>query len=137
MKGTNLGEFEELVLLTVAILNEDAYGVSIAETIEAEAERSVTISTVHNALYRLEEKGFVNSYLGGATNARGGRRKRLFRITSAGHEAISEAKKLRNKLWGQIPDLNFGSQMTWKTDHPNGQISFWNGIALTNTLKRP
>lgn len=109
MKGTNLGEFEELILLTVAVLNNDAYGVSIAETIESQANRSVTISTVHNALYRLEEKGFVSSYLGGATSARGGRRKRLFKITSSGHEAISEAKRLRNKLWGQMPDLNFES----------------------------
>lgn len=107
MKGTNLGEFEELVMLTVAILNNEAYGVSIAETIEEQANRNVTISTVHNALYRLEEKGFVSSFLGGATSERGGRRKRLFRITAAGHEAISEAKRLRNKLWGQIPDLNF------------------------------
>lgn len=109
MKGTNLGEFEELVLLMVGILSNDAYGVSIAETIESEAGRRVTISTVHNALYRLEEKGFVSSYFGGATASRGGRRKRLFKITAAGHEAITEAKKLRNKLWGQMPDLNFES----------------------------
>ena len=109
MKGTNLGEFEELVLLTVAVLHDDAYGVSIAEAIEKEADRNITISTVHNALYRLEQKGFVSSYFGGATAARGGRRKRLFKITMEGHQAILEARKLRNRLWGMMPDINFES----------------------------
>ena len=79
MKGTYLGEFEELVLLSVAVLNGQAYGVSITDVIEEQANRVVTISTVHNVLYRLEKKGFVESYLGGATKERGGRKKRLFK----------------------------------------------------------
>lgn len=106
MKGTYLGEFEELVLLIVAASNGEAYGVSIAETIEAEASRSVTISTVHNVLYRLEKKGFVKSELGGATAERGGRNKRLFSITAAGQEAIQASKEIRNKLWNNIPSFN-------------------------------
>ncbi len=107
MKGTYLGEFEELVLLTVAVLDGDAYGVSIASVIEDEAQRSVTISTVHNVLYRLEKKGFVRSELGGATTERGGRRKRLFKITAAGHSALNESKELRNRLWRLMPKIKF------------------------------
>jgi len=75
MKGTYLGEFEELVLLTVAILNGDAYGITVMDEIEKNIDRKVTVSTVHTALYRLEEKGFVESYFGGATQERGGRKK--------------------------------------------------------------
>lgn len=103
MKGTNLGEFEELVLLAVAVLNGEAYGISIAQLIESEAARTVTLSTIHNALYRLENKGFVKSILGGATEERGGRRKRLFTISAAGRQALKESKELRNKMWSLIP----------------------------------
>lgn len=106
MKGTYLGEFEELVLLSVAVLDGLAYGVSIADVIEQQANRSVTISTVHNVLYRLEKKGFVESYLGGATKERGGRNKRLFKITSEGQETLSYAKDLRNRMWGLMPEIN-------------------------------
>lgn len=106
MKGTYLGEFEELVLLIVAASNGEAYGVSIAEIIEEQANRTVTISTVHNVLYRLEKKGFVQSELGGATAERGGRNKRLFSITASGQEAIQVSKELRNKLWNNIPSFN-------------------------------
>ena len=109
MKGTYIGEFEELVLLAVAVLDGDAYGVSVTAMIEDEAGRSVTISTVHNVLYRLEKKGFVRSFLGGATTERGGRKKRLFRITAAGQTALSTSKELRNRLWDLIPGLNFQS----------------------------
>lgn len=105
MKGTYLGEFEELVLLVVAVLEGDAYGVSIGAVIEDEAKRSVTISTIHNVLYRLEKKGFVKSELGGATTERGGRKKRLFRITAQGRTALTQSKELRNRLWGLIPGI--------------------------------
>jgi len=105
MKGTYLGEFEELVLLSVAVLDGQAYGVSITDVIEDQANRSVTISTVHNVLYRLEKKGFVESYLGGATKERGGRNKRLFKITAEGQETLSYAKDLRNRMWGLMPVL--------------------------------
>lgn len=103
MKGTNLGEFEELILLSVAVLDGEAYGISIAELIMDNSTRKVTISTVHNALYRLEEKGMVSSTLGGATSERGGRRKRLFVITSTGQQALEESRDLRNRLYHLIP----------------------------------
>jgi len=104
MKGTYLGEFEELVLLVVGAHSGDAYGVSIATTIEDEARRSVTISTIHSVLYRLEKKGYVESYMGGATNERGGRKKRLFKITAEGQTVLAFSKDLRNRLWNLMPE---------------------------------
>ena len=74
MRRTYLGEFEEIVLLTVAILGDGAYGVAITEEIEQQAGRSVSISAVHAALQRLEEKEMLSSYMGDATAERGGRR---------------------------------------------------------------
>ena len=107
MKGTYLGEFEEIVLLTVGVLYDDAYGVAIVEEIERQTERAVHISAVHSALHRLEEKGFVSSRMGGATQERGGRKKRLFAVSLAGQKALKEAKELRNQLWQRIPDIAF------------------------------
>ena len=104
MKGQNLGEFEETVLLWVTIQHEKAYGLSIAKAIEEEMNRSVTLSSVHTALYRLEEKGLVESKMGEAAPVRGGRRKRIFIITNTGKEALLQAREMRNKLWAMVPD---------------------------------
>jgi PadR family transcriptional regulator PadR len=101
-----LGEFEELVLPTVAILNGSAYGFGIAEELKHRSHRSINLSGVHVALYRLEEKGFVQSELGGATVARGGRRKRLFSITSFGRQILADMRQVRNELWDAIPTLS-------------------------------
>lgn len=100
-----LGEFEEIVLLLVAVQYKEAYGLSIATAIEGELGRSVTLSSVHTALYRLEEKGFVKSEIGGATSERGGRRKRLFTITAVGLNVLKESREVRNQLWGMIPNI--------------------------------
>lgn len=105
MKGTHLGEFEELVLLTVCILYNDAYGLSIMDEIEKRSGRNVTISSVHKALMRLEQKGFLHSQMGGATEERGGRKKRLFTITGSGKRALQEAKEIRNSMWQAIPQV--------------------------------
>jgi len=106
MKGKYLGEFEELVLLTVAVLQKDgAYGNSVLEEIEAKAKRSVALSAVHSALHRLEKKGFLQSFKGEATATRGGKRKRLFKITAYGVKALEEIKALREGLWSAIPDV--------------------------------
>lgn len=103
MRRTYLGEFEEIVLLMVAVLDGEAYGVTISQEIEHAMGRLVTFGTVHNTLIRLEEKGFVRSELGGATTQRGGRRKRLLRITALGSRAIQEIQQVRAALWKQIP----------------------------------
>ncbi len=83
MKGTYLGEFEELVLLTVGILFDDAYGLAIVDELEKQTERTIMMSSVHKALVRLEEKGYLKSHLGGATETRGGRDKRLYTLTQS------------------------------------------------------
>lgn len=89
---TYLGEFEELVLLTIATLGEDAYGVSIQQDIETRCNRSISIGALHSTITRLEEKGFLKSWLGGATQERGGRSKRFYEITQAGKKLWQKAK---------------------------------------------
>ena len=103
MRRTYLGEFEEVVLLMVAILDGEAYGVTVSQTLEEHTGRIVTFGTVHNTLIRLEEKGFVSSQLGGATNERGGRRKRIFQVTALGSRALQEIQQLRHELWQMMP----------------------------------
>lgn len=108
MKGTYLGEFEELVLLTVGALYPESYGVAVMDEIKKETGRTVNISAIHSAMRRLEDKGYVKSFMGGATNERGGRRKRYFELTSFGKKALDEAQSMRMKLYNRIPDISFG-----------------------------
>ena len=103
MRKTILGELEELVLLVVAASSDDAYGVPVCEQLQAETGRSFTISAVHTTLYRLEEKGFLSSQVGGATAQRGGRRKRLFALTAEGGRVLLEIQQTRMRLWQAIP----------------------------------
>ncbi len=107
MKGTHLGEFEELVLLTTAVVDGNAYTVSIVSEIENSTGRKLTLSSIHTALVRLEKKGFVTSYMGGTTKERGGRRRRLYKITAPGYAALNQARETRTKMWDKIPELSF------------------------------
>ena len=102
-----LGEFEELVLTMVGILREDAYGNAIVNEIKDRVGRDSNLSAVHVTLYRLEDKGLVKSSMGGATNARGGRRKRIFTVTNAGLAMLRVMKEARMDLWKLIPRLNY------------------------------
>ena|GEM_PF-76926 len=102
-----LGEFEEVVLLTVAILDEDAYGVSIIEEIEKRMDRKVSIGAVQTVLRRLENKGMLQSEFGEATKVRGGKRKRYFYITKYGRQVLEEAKDQRMALWKAIPAIRY------------------------------
>lgn len=103
MKGTYLGEFEEVVLLAVAIQAGDAYGAAVVNEIEQQMGRSVNLGAVHSALNRLQEKGLVSSEMGGMTAERGGRRKRLYKVTAYGQRALEEIRQLRNQMWDAIP----------------------------------
>lgn len=98
MKGY-IGEFEELVLLTIANLAKEAYGVSILNDICERAKRKLSIGALHSTLTRLEEKGYITSYLGEPTKERGGRRKRYFEVTSSAITELSNMKQLRDELW--------------------------------------
>ena len=105
MKGTQLGEFEELVLLVVGVLYPEAYGLSIREEIINQTKRKVAIGAVHSALSRLEEKGFLKSELAQGTHERGGRRKRIFSMTASGKRALEKNHEMRNSLFHQIPEI--------------------------------
>ncbi len=105
MKGTNLGEFEELVLLTTAALVDEAYSVAICDELEKYTGRSAKLGVVHTVLHRLEEKGLLKSKLGEATRVRGGKRKRYYQVTNAGKATLIRSKELRDRLWNVIPEL--------------------------------
>jgi len=97
-----LGELEELILLMVALLKDEAYGVTITEKLKETANREITISATHAALHRLEEKGFVKSKMGGASAERGGRRKRMFSITAYGRNTLEDLRSTRESIWSMI-----------------------------------
>lgn len=105
MKGTYLGEFEELVLLTVGILFDDAYGLAVVDELERKTGRPVMISSVHKALVRLEDKGYLKSRMGGSSESRGGREKRLYTLTHAGKAVLNDSRELRNSMWKEIPTI--------------------------------
>ena len=102
MRRSDLGEFEEVVLLAAAALTPQAYSVAIAEELEQQTGRTITTGAVHAALQRLEKKGFVSSRMGEATPERGGRRKRLFTVTVAGSKILHQVREVRNRLWDRI-----------------------------------
>lgn len=105
MKGTSLGEFEEIVLLSVAILGDQAYGVSIKEEINHRLQRNPSIGALHAALNRLEDKGFLKSEESESTPERGGRRKLHFHITKSGIRTLEKSRDLRNSMWNDISAL--------------------------------
>ena len=103
MKKYQLGEFEEIVILTIGILNNQAYSVSIKDEIETRLSRPVSFGALHTALKRLEEKGYLKSYAGESTDVRAGRPRQYFEITALGKKAIQYARATRDELWKAIP----------------------------------
>lgn len=110
MKDTNLGAFEELVLLAVGSLGENAYGVTVKEALEAQTGRLPSIGALHSALYRLEDKGYLKSVEGGATAERGGRRKKFYQLSASGKRALQAAHELRMAFSSRIPGLKLSNQ---------------------------
>lgn len=106
MKKYHLGEFEEIVLLTIAILYKDAYGVSVKEEIESRLDRDVSMGALHAALVRLEDKGYVKSFNGEVTEDRAGRPRRYFQITALGKKAMEYSRMTREELWKAIPKVS-------------------------------
>lgn len=105
MKKTKLGEFEELVLLTVAALQEDAYGVEIKQELERRLKTRLSVGSIQSALKRMEDKGFLTSEFGEATQKRGGKRKRIYAATPYAHRILKEMKQIRAGLMELIPKL--------------------------------
>ena len=108
MTEQSLGGFQELVLLVVAALHKEAYGVAILKNLETETDKKLNISAVHVALKRLEEKGLVESAYGGITNERGGRRKKFYMITALGKRVLDNQYTLRTRIYQKIPNISFG-----------------------------
>lgn len=112
MKKYQLGEFEEIVILTIAVLYKKAYGVAIKKEIENRLKRDVSMGAMHTALVRLEDKGYIKSYDGEGTEERAGRPRKYFQITALGKRAMEYSKETRNDLWKSIPkialDVKFG-----------------------------
>ena len=106
MKKTKLGEFEELVLLTVASLQKNAYGVEIKRELECRIKEKLSVGSIQSALKRMEEKGFLTSEFGETTLKRGGKRKRIYTTTSYAHKVLAEMKDIRAGLWESIPQLS-------------------------------
>ncbi|MDX2247332.1 MAG: helix-turn-helix transcriptional regulator [Bacteroidia bacterium] len=106
-----MGEFEELILLIVAIMNGKAYGISIIEELENRTGRSAAIGAIQTVLKRMEDKGWVTSDFGEATKERGGKRKRYYNITVTGQKKLAQNRETRNNLWDAIPKLgwNYGT----------------------------
>jgi len=103
-KRSNLGEFEEIVMLTIGVLGETAYGLAIKEEIETRLKRAVSMGALHTGLYRLEQKGYLKSKLGKPTNVRGGKPKRFFTVTHGGQIALKKSMENRRQLWEDIPE---------------------------------
>ncbi len=112
MRGTNLREFEELVLLSVRMNDEDASGNTIQRILDVEAGRAVSIGAIYTALDRLARKGLVESWLGEPTPVRGGRRKRHYRLTPAGLKQLTEIHRIRNSMWSKMDPDAAGKEVT-------------------------
>ena len=110
MKKYQLGEFEEIVILTIGVLYKEAYGVAIKKEIEARLARNVSMGALHTALGRLEDKGYIKSHEGEATEERAGRPKKYFQITALGQKAMEYTKNTRDQLWQAIPKV----ALKWK-----------------------
>lgn len=105
-----LGEFEQIVLLAILRLGENAYGVTIRAEIEAKTDRDPSPGALYTTLARMEEKGLVKSRLGDPTPDRGGRAKRFVKLTSRGIDAVARAQRsYQNLLRGiSLPGLAYG-----------------------------
>lgn len=103
----NLGTLEETILLIVLIIQGEAYGLTVADAYEARTGKRISLPAVHTVLKRLEQKGYLDSAMGGATTERGGRMKRLFEVTNYGYQALCELRETREQLWAAAPEWKF------------------------------
>jgi DNA-binding PadR family transcriptional regulator len=107
----SLGEFEEILLLTIIILQDNAYGVTIQQDIEDRLKRKVSLGAMRTALDRMESKGMVQSAFGEATAVRGGKRKKFFTVTNKGREALETVKEARENLWDAVRKVSYNTHL--------------------------
>jgi PadR family transcriptional regulator PadR len=121
-KQAGIGQFEQLVLTAIVSLREDAYGVTIRDSVgELASPKPVSLGAVYATLDRLEDKGLIESWLSEPTRERGGRSKRHYRLRVAGERALQESIEMSRRVfeavedrWGKWP----GTGRRWK---PAGQ----------------
>lgn len=97
-----LQALQQLVMLSIVQLDEEAYGALIQQELEERAGRSVTIATIYVTLSRLEKRGMVESWLGDPTPVRGGRSKRYYRVTEEGRGALAAARAELDRMWSGL-----------------------------------
>ncbi len=105
MNRSFISELEELVLLSAAVLHPDAYAYAISEEIKNQTGKSLSLASVHTVLYRLEKDGLLASHLGGQSEKRGGRSKRLFTLTQSGKKTVEEIHEARQAMWARIQSI--------------------------------
>jgi DNA-binding PadR family transcriptional regulator len=93
---------EEVILITVGLLQPDAYAYSIKKELKSEAGVSISLPTIHTILYRMEKQKLLQSGLGGSSEKRGGRSNRLYKLTHKGYGVIKEIQSVRNMLWTKL-----------------------------------
>ena len=108
MKRTRLGEFQELILMAVILLQDEAYGNEIQRELESRLNERLSVGAIQTALKRMEEKGFLTSAWGEATPQRGGKRKRYYTATPYAYRVLEEIKAIRVDMWNSISKLNPG-----------------------------
>ncbi len=101
-KGEFLGEFEQMVILAILRLGENAYGMTVRRELEETAGRNVTFGTVYGTLERLEAKGFVTSSHADPEPVRGGRARRFFRVEPAGETTLARARDMMGRMWDGV-----------------------------------
>jgi PadR family transcriptional regulator PadR len=107
MERSQIGELEELVLLSVGSLLDEAYAVNILKVIKEHTNRRPDVTAIHSVLRRLEKKGLVSSKMGGATAKRGGRRKKFFTLTAEGRAVLDDIMEVRTTLYNKLPKISF------------------------------
>lgn len=101
-----LTKAEEFVLMTVWRLQENAYSLSIRQTIREISGESWSLGTIYAPLERLEKRGYIESYFSETTPQRGGRQKRIYKVTPEGKEALLRMKKVHETFWSNLPEVS-------------------------------
>lgn len=102
MTQETISSQEEIVLLSVGSLEPEAYAYGIQKEIKDQANMSWSLGTIHTILYRLENKGLLKSEMGGASDKRGGRSKRLYRLTAKGYNHVEQIQETRQAMWNKL-----------------------------------
>ena len=107
MYNKNLGALEEFVLLLILIMEGDAYTVTLSNAYKQQTGKSISLPAMHTVLRQLQQKDFVKSKIGGSTKERGGRSKRIYKITAVGYKILKQVYTDRDRLWKQAPKISF------------------------------